>query len=123
MFDEPSAADLAAIEAEWPVVEAELGVLDAEIAVLTHDGGPSPLDWRRLRRARRRLLATVTGQRGAASLQVGTLVTGRDYDFGGAGIVTGRDGHRVVVRFGAETIAAELAYFVPAGDGPRDGAA
>jgi hypothetical protein len=54
---EPTAADLAAIEAEWPVIEAELGVLDAEIAALSHDG-PAPLDWRRLRRAQRRLLAT-----------------------------------------------------------------
>ena len=56
-FDEPSAADLAAIEAEWPVIEAELGVLDAEIAALVHEGGPSALDWRRVRRARRQLLA------------------------------------------------------------------
>ena len=57
--DGPSAADLAAIEAEWPVIEAELGVLDAEIAALTHDGGPTPLDWRRVRRARRQLLAAI----------------------------------------------------------------
>jgi hypothetical protein len=56
---EPTRADLAAIEAEWPVIEAELGVLDAEIAALTATGGPGPLDWRRLRRARRRLLATL----------------------------------------------------------------
>ncbi len=54
---EPTAAELAAIEAEWPVIEAELDVLDAEIAVLRHEGGPVPLDWRRLRRARRQLLA------------------------------------------------------------------
>jgi hypothetical protein len=54
---EPTAADLAAIEAEWPLIEAELDVLDAEIAALWHAGGTSPLDWRRLRRARRRLLA------------------------------------------------------------------
>jgi Family of unknown function (DUF6284) len=56
---EPTPADLAAIEAEWPVVEAELGVLDAEIAALTAPSGPSPLDWRRMRRARRRLLAAL----------------------------------------------------------------
>jgi hypothetical protein len=55
---EPTPADLAAIEAEWPVIEAELGILDAEIAALTAAGGPSALDWRRLRRAQRRLLAT-----------------------------------------------------------------
>jgi Family of unknown function (DUF6284) len=62
--DGPSAADLAAIEAEWPVIEAELGVLDAEIAALGTTGGPSPLDWRRLRHARRRLLAEL-GHRAA----------------------------------------------------------
>ncbi len=62
-FDrEPTPADLAAIEAEWPVIEAELGVLDAEIAALTHDGGPSALDWRRVRRARRQLLAVIGRQ-------------------------------------------------------------
>jgi hypothetical protein len=54
---EPTTADLAAIEAEWPVIEAELGVLDAEIAALNHAGGPSPLDWRRIRRAQHRVLA------------------------------------------------------------------
>jgi hypothetical protein len=55
---EPTPADLDAIEAEWPVIEAELGVLDAEIAALSHDG-PAPLDWRRVRRARRRLLTAL----------------------------------------------------------------
>jgi hypothetical protein len=55
--EEPTAAALAAIEAEWPLVEAELAVLDAQIRALSAAGGPSPLDWRRLRRAERRLLA------------------------------------------------------------------
>jgi len=55
---EPTAADLAAIEAEWPLVEAELSLLDAQIVALSAAGGPSPLDWRRLRRAERRVLAT-----------------------------------------------------------------
>jgi hypothetical protein len=73
---EPTAADLAAIEAEWPVIEAELAVLDAEIRALSAVGGPSPLDWRRLRRAQRRVLAATLRQapcpamwqaRGAAS--------------------------------------------------------
>lgn len=59
---EPTAADLAEIEAEWPVIEAELAVLDAEIAALANPGGPSPLDQRRIRRARRRLLATIARQ-------------------------------------------------------------
>jgi hypothetical protein len=62
--DGPTAADLAAIEAEWPLIEAELGVLDAEIAAFGAARGPSPLDWRRLRRARRRLLAEL-GHRAA----------------------------------------------------------
>jgi hypothetical protein len=53
---EPTAADLAAIEAEWPVIEAQLDVLDAQIIMLA-PGGPVPLDWRRLRRAQRRVLA------------------------------------------------------------------
>jgi len=55
--DEPSAVELAAIEAEWPVMAAELAVVDAEIRALSAAGGPSPLDWRRLRRAERRVLA------------------------------------------------------------------
>ena len=54
---EPTAADLAAIEAEWPLIEAELAVLDAEIVAVSGVGGPLPLDWRRLRRAERRVLA------------------------------------------------------------------
>jgi hypothetical protein len=53
---EPTSFELAAIEAEWPLIEAELGVLDAEIRMLAAVGGPSPMDWRRLRRAERRLL-------------------------------------------------------------------
>jgi hypothetical protein len=55
--DEPTAADLAAIEAEWPLIEAELSALDAQIRILTAAGGLSSLDWRRLRRAERRVLA------------------------------------------------------------------
>lgn len=49
--DEPTAEDLAAIEAEMPLIEAGIDVVDAEIRMLTAVGGPSPLDWRRLRRA------------------------------------------------------------------------
>lgn len=52
---EPTTAELAAIEAEWPVIEAELSVLDAEIALIT-TARPSALDWRRLRRAEARLI-------------------------------------------------------------------
>jgi hypothetical protein len=54
---EPSAADLAAIEAEWPLIEADLAVLDAEIRVLCAANRLSPLDWRRTRRTVRRVMA------------------------------------------------------------------
>jgi hypothetical protein len=52
----PTETDLAAIEREWPLIEAELALVDAEIRMLTAVGGPSPLDWRRLRRAEQRVL-------------------------------------------------------------------
>lgn len=55
---EPTAADLAAIEAEWPLIAAELDLLDAQIAVLSLEGAAGPLDWRRIRRAEHRVLAT-----------------------------------------------------------------
>jgi hypothetical protein len=73
---EPTEADLAAIEAEWPLIEAELAVVEAEARMLC-PGGPMPLDWRRLRHAERRVLVawlrlmttrrTVAGTWGAAS--------------------------------------------------------
>lgn len=54
----PRPAALSAIEAEWPLIEAELSVLDAEITLINaaDHGGPSPLDWRRLRRAEARVI-------------------------------------------------------------------
>ncbi|MGC5659818.1 DUF6284 family protein [Micromonospora sp. WMMD723] len=65
---EPTAADLAAIEAEWPLIAAELDVLDAEITMLyaVDHGGPTALDWRRLRRAEARVT------RAAADLTIRT---------------------------------------------------
>jgi len=54
---EPSAADLAAIEEEWPVIVRDLAVLDAEIRSLTGSGRVDELAVRRVRRARRRVLA------------------------------------------------------------------
>jgi hypothetical protein len=54
--EEPTDADLDAIEREWPVIEAELELLDAEIAVLVAGALVSSLDRRRVRRAIRRLL-------------------------------------------------------------------
>ena len=53
---EPTAADLAAIEAEWPLIAAEMDLVGAEIALLTADPAPTPLDWRRVRRAEHRAL-------------------------------------------------------------------
>ncbi len=60
---EPPADDLAAIEAEWPVIDAEFGVLDAQIAMLYAEdrGGPTALDWRRLRRAEARVTRAAAG--------------------------------------------------------------
>nr|BFE75566.1 hypothetical protein GCM10020092_088670 [Actinoplanes digitatis] len=51
--DGPSAAELAEIEAEWPLIAAELDLLDAEINLINaaDHGGPTALDWRRKRRA------------------------------------------------------------------------
>ena len=53
IIDEPSASELDAIEAGWPLIAADLDVLDAEIAIINaaDRGGPTVLDWRRLRRA------------------------------------------------------------------------
>jgi uncharacterized protein DUF6284 len=55
---EPTPADLAAIEREEPLLTAEIDMLTAEIGILdaAERGGPSPLDWRRLRRANRRVI-------------------------------------------------------------------
>ncbi|WP_338671611.1 DUF6284 family protein [Streptomyces sp. SCSIO 30461] len=52
---EPTAAELDAIEREMPLIVAEVELLDAQITTL--DREPSPLDVRRVRRARNRVLA------------------------------------------------------------------
>jgi hypothetical protein len=54
---EPTAADLAAIEREWPLIAAELDLVDAEITALCAGERLSELDRRRLRRTERRVLA------------------------------------------------------------------
>jgi hypothetical protein len=56
-LDGPTSAELDAIEDEWPLIAAELDVLYAEITLINagDHGGPSPLDWRRLRRAEARV--------------------------------------------------------------------
>src|SRR5947208_1947195 len=66
--DEPSAVDLAAIEAEWPLIEAEMALVDAEIHLLTVHGGPSTLDWRRLRRAEARVMREAVARSGRVPL-------------------------------------------------------
>ncbi|MFU8855035.1 DUF6284 family protein [Micromonospora sp. SL1-18] len=60
---EPTAADLAAIDREWPLIAAELDLLDAEITMLYAEdhGGPTALDWRRLRRAEARVTRAAAG--------------------------------------------------------------
>ncbi|MCX4520522.1 DUF6284 family protein [Streptomyces anulatus] len=55
-FDgEPSDAELDAIETEMPAILADVDLLDAQI--MTIGRTPSELDERRIRRARRRVLA------------------------------------------------------------------
>jgi hypothetical protein len=55
--EEPTAAELAAIEREMPSIEAELAVVDAQIERLSAGTWVGPLHHRRQRRATRRLLA------------------------------------------------------------------
>lgn len=54
--EDPSPADLAAIEREWPLIAAELDLLDAEISYINAGPAASALDRRRVRRAERRVL-------------------------------------------------------------------
>ena len=54
--EEPSAADLAAIEQEWPLIEAELDLLNAQIAFINAGPYASVLDGRRVRRAAHRVI-------------------------------------------------------------------
>jgi hypothetical protein len=52
---EPTAAELDGIEREMPLILAEVELLDAQI--ITLDRTPTELDARRIRRARRKVLA------------------------------------------------------------------
>ncbi|MFF8474853.1 DUF6284 family protein [Streptomyces sp. NPDC015414] len=54
-FMEPTAAELDAIEREMPAILADVELLDAQI--ITLDRIPTEMDARRIRRARRRVLA------------------------------------------------------------------
>lgn len=69
---EPTTAELDAIERELPLILADVDLVDAQI--ITLDRTPSELDVRRIRRARRRVLAErlalanrTTGQTGGAA--------------------------------------------------------
>jgi hypothetical protein len=57
--DEPTPAHLAAIEREQRLLEAEIALVDAEIRFLTAEPAPTQLDWRRLRRVLREMVAVV----------------------------------------------------------------
>ncbi|WP_031170873.1 DUF6284 family protein [Streptomyces durhamensis] len=57
-FMEPTDAELNAIEREMPLILADVDLLDAQI--ITLDRVPTELDARRIRRARRRVLAERT---------------------------------------------------------------
>jgi hypothetical protein len=67
----PTDDDLAVIEAEWPLIEAELALLDAEIWVMNAGPAALDLDWRRLRRAHRRVLRTAALLAAPARVDVG----------------------------------------------------
>ena len=56
---EPTARELALIEAEWPSIEADMVALDGEIRALTSADAVDELDVRRVRRARRVALRAV----------------------------------------------------------------
>jgi hypothetical protein len=56
LTSEPSAADLEAIEQEWPLIAAEIDLLDAQIVVMVGPSTPTDLDRQRVRRAQRRVL-------------------------------------------------------------------
>lgn len=58
----PTARELQAIEAEWPLISAELAVLDAEITCLQTGEQSSELSRRRLRRAQAALSRQIAAQ-------------------------------------------------------------
>jgi len=57
-MNEPTAADLAAIDAEWPSIRNGLELLNQEIARLSAGSQVSELDVRRARRLARQSLRT-----------------------------------------------------------------
>ncbi len=53
---DPTAADLAAIEREWPLIAAELDLTDIQTCIWCAEGKTTELDRHRLRRAEQRLM-------------------------------------------------------------------
>ena len=73
---DPTAADLAAIEREWPLIAAELALLDAQVRLLSCEGDrASRLEWRRLRRAEQQVLRAAAAVAAVADVS-GRLVVG-----------------------------------------------
>ncbi|MEV5167725.1 DUF6284 family protein [Streptomyces werraensis] len=70
-FMEPTDAELDAIEQEMPVILAGVELVDAQIIALDHM--PNEVDARRIRRARRRVLAA---RRELANRSAGTSLPG-----------------------------------------------
>lgn len=66
---EPTAAELDAIELEMPAVLADVELLDAQIIML--DRTPNEVDARRIRRARRKVLAARRALANAATVLPG----------------------------------------------------
>ncbi|PPK98034.1 hypothetical protein CLV92_102187 [Kineococcus xinjiangensis] len=54
--EEPTASDLRAIEAEWPLIAAEVELVNAEVAALSAPSAMSELARRRVRRAEGRVV-------------------------------------------------------------------
>ena len=69
VFDrEPTAAELDAIEREMPAIRAEVELLDAQIIAL--DRTPNEVDARRIRRARRKVLAARLAAANLATMRI-----------------------------------------------------
>lgn len=69
-FMEPTDAELNAIEREMPVILAGVELLDAQIISMNRT--PTELDTRRIRRARRRLLAALVAEQATDAHRGGT---------------------------------------------------
>ncbi|WP_405095559.1 DUF6284 family protein [Micromonospora sp. NBC_01412] len=116
---EPNRTDLAEIEREWPLIAAELDLVDAEITMIyaEDNGGPSPLDWRRLRRAESRVIRTAAE---VAARRAGHVC--HPYRLTEVRLASEcRYGCKVMAcqDCGAEQVTHHAAYGCPAGQSPR----